>query len=98
MRRCYPRHYEDAAHIAHFLMRHGLRLKEWHSTHVLLLFVCCEMEISLDRSLSHSEVGRALVRILSDEPMEEARRTRLEAMAGTLFGNFVTSCQMSQGP
>lgn len=93
----YPLYYEDAAHIAHFLTRHGLRLKDRPRTHLLLMFLSCELEIYARYTPpSHSVAGRTVVAILSDTPMDESQRRRLHAIAGTLVGNFLTSHQISQ--
>lgn len=88
----YPLYYEDAAHIAHVLTTNGLRLKTY-STYLLLMWVSFELEMFARSSPSHSTAGARLVDILLGESVDAVRRRRLDAIAGTLVGNFLTVCR-----
>lgn len=85
----YPIYYEDAAHIARILTDNGLRLNWFFPAHHLLLCVAWELEKFVTSSPSHAEAGARLVRLLCTDPIDDARRQRLDAIAGTLVGNFL---------
>ena len=87
---------EVVDHMIDFLMRHGLRLKKWPGRKALIMFASYHVRLAGILDLSHSEIGRKVVDILSDEQVEDSRRKRLEAIAGTLVGNYATACRANK--
>ena len=82
---------EEVDQMIDFLTRHGLRLKTWPSRKALISFASYHVHLAGLIDLSHSEIGRKVVDILSEQPIEEVQRKRLEAIAGTLVGNYATA-------
>lgn len=87
---------EAVDHMIDFLTRHGLRLKKCHSRKALILFASYDVGLAGIIDRSHSEIGRKMVEILSDGTLEESQRKRLEAIAGTLVGNYATACRANK--
>lgn len=87
---------EAVDHMIDFLTRHGLRLKKGLPRKALIAFASYDVGLAGIIDRSHSEVGRKMVEILSDGTLEESQRKRLEAIAGTLVGNYVTACRANK--
>lgn len=96
MATAYPPYYEEAAHIARVLTDNGMPLKQDNSPHFLLLCVSCQLAIFQSTHTSHSTAGARVVSTLSGELIDEARRRRLDAIAGTLVGNFLLTCRRTE--
>lgn len=85
----YPRYYEDAAHIVRVLADCGIGLNPHAPAHMILLLVAEELELVAEASPSHAAAGARLVEGLAPGLIDETRRRKLEAIAGTLIGNFL---------
>jgi hypothetical protein len=93
MPRDYPIYYEDAAHMVRILVDNGLRLDNGIPTHFWLLGAARELENYAASNASHAEAGARLVYVLGTEPVNDPRLRRLNAIAGTLVGNFLLTCK-----
>ncbi|MBX9864509.1 MAG: hypothetical protein K2Y42_17355 [Hyphomicrobium sp.] len=89
----YPLYYEEAAHIVRVLTDCGIRLNPVVPPHTILLVVADELEMLVGTNPSHAAAGACLVHGLAPEEIDAARRRKLNAIAGTLIGNFLLSCR-----
>lgn len=85
----YPRYYEEAAHIVRVLTDCGIRLNPAVPPHMILLLVAEELEMLVRTSPSHAAAGACIVEGLAPGPTDVAKRRKLNAIAGTLIGNFL---------
>jgi hypothetical protein len=83
------KYYEEAAHIARVLTECGMPLNWVFPVHHLLLAVAYELETWVRNNPSHASAGARLVDILSAGQVDDSRRPRLNAIAGTLIGDFL---------
>lgn len=85
-----PRYYEEAAHIVRVLTDAGLPSDWLLPVHCLIMRLASELEIYLSEKPSHATAGQHLVTVLSSDAVECRRqRARLDAIAGTLVGDFL---------
>ncbi len=85
-----PRFYEEAAHIMRVLTDTGLPSDWLFPVHMIINQLASELEIIIRDKPSHATAGMHLVDILSSEAVDCARRrARLDAIAGTLVGDFL---------
>jgi hypothetical protein len=89
----YPLYYEEAAHIVRVLTDCGIRLNPTVPPHAILLLVAEELELHVRTNPSHAAAGACLVQGLAPAAIDEARRRKLNAIAGTLIGNFLLTCR-----
>ncbi|PPC79719.1 MAG: hypothetical protein CTY39_12285 [Hyphomicrobium sp.] len=89
----YPLYYEEAAHIVRVLTDCGIRLDPVVPPHMVLLVVADELESHVRTNPSHAAAGAWLVEGLAPEDIDNSRRLKLNAIAGTLIGNFLLQCR-----
>lgn len=89
----YPLYYEEAAHIVRVLTDCGIRLNPVVPPHMILLLVAEELEMLVRTNPSHAAAGACMVQGLAPGGIDVARRRKLNAIAGTLIGNFLLTCR-----
>jgi hypothetical protein len=95
----YPIYYEEAAHITHVLHNNGMPLNARCSIHTQLAVAAITLRLLADghrHARSHADAGAWLVGIFGADQLDEARRRRLNAIAGTLVGNFLLTCPQAR--
>ncbi|PPC98477.1 MAG: hypothetical protein CTY31_12920 [Hyphomicrobium sp.] len=94
----YPLYYEEAAHILRVLTDCGIRLNPVVPPHMILLLVAEELERIVGTNPSHAAAGAYLVQGLAPALNDDGRRRKLNAIAGTLIGNFLLTCRRPAPP
>lgn len=85
----YPTYYEDAAHIVRFLTDSGGKLNPHCDMHIKLCLVANHLDLVRFVDVSHAEEGARLIQLVYGYDLPEPKRRRLNAIAGTLIGNFL---------
>lgn len=92
----YPTYYEDAAHIVRFLSDNGGKMIIGSDMHTELRIVANRLHLLTLVEVSQADEGAKLVRHLFGYHLDRSQQKRLNAIAGTLIGNFLVNNRRPQ--